>query len=276
MQTQRFVAIVFLLGSTAYASSGHYSEAKASTVKDTDVGRLQPEQEKIVDDARLALATATDDLAREQLKLEKAEDEARLAKTDVEMAEAEQKAADARQMAADESRALAAITEANQFNERARMHRHAADAHVDFADKQVVARKADVQAAEQQVALAEARVESARLAALQRAQNPAATTYDPGRFETAVYDAQIDLEQMQSEARSLDQQAAVARSNWQSSQREFDAHGGLASTLATHPSNSSAPIGKRMLKVVPRPTSVVKLKLPPCFFSTMFRAMAKP
>ncbi len=204
---------------------GAQSEARSSTVSDADVGRLGPEQEGLVDQARQALATATDALSRTTLRMQQAQNEEGTAKADQQGADSDQKVADAQQKVANDSRAPGALEKARHLQEQAKAHKQAADLHLDYANKLLDERKAEVQAAEQQVRVAQARVEWSKLQALEQADNPAAAKYDPGRFQTAVNDAQGDLDKAVQKAHDLEAQATAARQRWEDSQRQLEAHG---------------------------------------------------
>jgi colicin import membrane protein len=202
---------------------GAQSEAKSSTVSEADVGRLGPEQEALVDQARQALANAGDALSRTNLRLQEAQNEEGTAKADQHAAESDQKVADAQQKVANDSRAPDALEKARQLQEQAKAHKLAADAHLEYANKLIDQRKAEMQAAEQQVKVAQARVEWSKLQALEQAKNPAATKYDPGRFQTEVSDAQGNLDKAVQKAHDLEAQATAARQRWEDSQRRLQA-----------------------------------------------------
>lgn len=204
----------------------HMGGAKPTTVSDADAGRLGPEQEGLVDQARQALDVARDARSRTSLGLQQAQNEQGIAKADQQAAEADQKVADAQQKVANDSRAPDALETARQLQEHAKAHQQAADLHAEYASKLAAERKAEVQAAERQVQLAQARVEWAKLQALEQAQNPAATKYDPGRFQTAVNDAQGELDKAQQDARALEAQANLSRQRWEDSQQRLQAEGG--------------------------------------------------
>jgi chromosome segregation ATPase len=204
---------------------GAQSEAKSSTVSEADVGRLGPEQEALVDQARQGLASANDALSRTRLRLQQAQNEEGTAKADQQAAEADQKVADAQQKVANDSRAPDALEKARQLQDQAKAHKQVADVHLEYANKLLDERKAEVQAAEQQVKVAQVRVEWSKLQALEQANNPAAAKYDPGRFQTAVSDAQGHLDTATQKARSLEAQATAARQRWEDLQGRQQAHG---------------------------------------------------
>jgi len=211
----------------------HGAAKKTSTVSEADVGRLGPEQQGPVNEARRKLDVASDALSRTSLKLEQARNEQGTAKADLEAAKAAQKVADAMQKVANDSRAPDALEKASRLQERAKAHGQAAGLHVAYAGKLLEQREAEVQAAERQVEAARARVEWSRLQALEQAGNPAATKYDAGRFQTAVNDAQREAEGAAQHARSLEGQATEARQRWESSRQRLEALGSSPAETGT-------------------------------------------
>lgn len=212
---------------------GAQSEAKSSTVTDADVGRLGPEQEALVDQARKELASAHDALSRTSLRLQQAQNEEGTAKADQQAANADQKVADAQQKVANDSRAPDALEKARQLQDQAKAHKQVADVHLEYANKLIDQRKAEVQAAEQRVKVAQARVEWSKLQALEQANNPAAAKYDAGRFQTAVNDAQADLDKATQKAHDLEGQATAARQRWGDLQGRLQAHGSSSDSNET-------------------------------------------
>jgi chromosome segregation ATPase len=204
---------------------GAQSEAKASTVSEADVGRLGPEQEALVDQARQGLASANDALSRTSLRLQQAQNEEGTAKADQQAAEADQKVADAQQKMANDSRAPDALEKARQLQDQAKAHKQVADVHLEYAHALIDQRKAEAQAAEQQVKVAQARVEWSKLQALEQANNPAVAKYDAGRFQTAVNDAQGNLDTATQKAHELEAKATAARQRWEDLQGRLQAHG---------------------------------------------------
>jgi hypothetical protein len=198
----------------------------ASTVADTDVGRLGPGQEGLVNQARQALDGARDALSRTRLGVQQAQNEEGTARADLQAAEADQKVADAQQKVANDSRAPDAVEKAHRLQEQAKAHKLVAGLHIEYASKLLGEREAEAQAAERQVKVAQARVEWSKLQALEQAGNPAATKYDPGRFQSAVNDAQAQLDETTRDARNLEVQATAARQRWEDTRRRLSADAG--------------------------------------------------
>jgi chromosome segregation ATPase len=219
---------------------GAQSEAKSSTVFDADVGRLGPEQGGLVNQARREVAEAKDALSRAKLKLQEAQNEQGTAKADQAGAEADQKTADAQQKVADDSRTPEALEKAQRLQAQAKAHKEVAESHLEYANKLTDERKEEVQAAEQKVKVAEARVEWSKLRALQAAKNPAASKYDAGRFQTAVNDAQGDLDKATQKAQELEAQATTARRQWVDAKNRSGSNG---SNPASAPDETKTDLG---------------------------------
>jgi hypothetical protein len=219
LTTQRIIplALAVVLGCM------HGQGERTATVSEADAGRLGPGQVGPVNQARQELDVATDALSRTRLRLQQAQREAGVAKADLQAAEADQHVADAQQKVAADSREPDALEKARVLQERATAHQHAADLHVAYAGTLIEERQAAVQAAERQVKVAQARVEWSKLQALEQVGNPAATKYDAGRFQTAVNDAQAELDQAQTAARSLEPRVTEARQRWEDSERRVQA-----------------------------------------------------
>jgi chromosome segregation ATPase len=209
---------------------GAQGETRPATVSDADVGRLGPEQEALVHEARLALDMSKDALSRTSLRLQQAQNEEGTAKAERQAADADQKVADAQRKMAGDSRAPDELERARLLQEQATAHRQSADLHVEYASKLIDERKAEVQAAERQVQVAQARVEWSKLKALEQAGNPAATKYDAGRFQTAVSDAQGKLDEAVRNAQSAEAQASAARQRWEDFRQRLEAAGGSTPT----------------------------------------------
>jgi hypothetical protein len=220
-------AVAMLLGACAGHRAG---EGDGPRVADADLGRLAPEQMQPVDDARRYLASARDELARAKLRQQDLAQEAALAKADQEAAEAMRHRAAAEAKAADASRAPAQLEQARQMQEQAKLAKAAADARAEWASKASAARQASVQAAEQQVRLGDARVEEAKLRALQAAGIPAAGKYDAPKFQEQVQGAQRAFDDALRKTREVEGQATVSQQRWQDLQRQMQARGAAVPT----------------------------------------------
>lgn len=221
----RTTAAALLLGVMAGCAHG---TAQPPAVAETDFGRLGPAQTAPVDEARHFVASARDELGRAKLRVQESRHEVEMAKADQTAASADAQRADAEKKSADQSRAPAELERTRQLQERATLHKAAADAHLDYASRLAQANDASVDAANKQVALAEARLEWAKLQALQQASVPAATKYDVSKFQSRVGSAQKSFDDALKHARDLHGQASASQQRWQDAQRQLQARGGGA------------------------------------------------
>ena len=193
------------------------------TVSDADFGRLGPDQMGPVNEARQFAMSARDEQARARARLSEVQHEGDLAKADQQAAKATGSAAEAQAKIANDSRDPAQLERAREAKERAQLQTQTADAHADYAAKVVQARQTAVDAADKQVALGNARLELAKLHALQTANIPASQKYDEAKLQGAVNDAQKSFSDTMDKARSQDGQAVASHQRWQDLQRQLQA-----------------------------------------------------
>lgn len=208
------------------ACAGSKKATKPVTVSDSDYGRLAPQQTAAVDQARSALGTARDELARAKLRQTEAAQATNLAQADIGVAQAELQRADARAKLANESMEPAQLAEARNLAESAKLRQAAAKARVDYAQKVQAARAAEVAAAEKRVAFEEVRVEQAKLQALQQAQVPAAAKYDGAQLDGRVVAAQKEMNEATASAQNALSQATAAEQRWHELNRQLQARAG--------------------------------------------------
>ncbi len=223
--------LALLAVAAACAGSRGARESTAETrIPDEDLGRLPPGQSAPVDQARQFRGSARDEQARASLRLQQAQHEVAVAKADQQAAQADAERAKTQQKVADESRDPADLERARQMTDQAQLHKRMADAHLAYANKIVDARKASLDAAARQVELGDARLESAKLQALQQAGVPAASKYDAGKFRSQLGDAQKRFDDDMQKARDLDAKAMGSRRQWEDLQRQMEARGGVTPT----------------------------------------------
>ncbi|GEJ59471.1 hypothetical protein [Anaeromyxobacter diazotrophicus] len=208
-----------LAAGCATSGGGH----GGATVSDADFGRLQVGQMGPVDQARQFLASAHDEQARAKLRLQEGQGEAQMAKADAQTAKAAAERADAQSKMANNSREPSQLELARSLKEQADVQQRAAKAHADYADKASAARKQAVAAADKQVALGEAKVELAKLQALQQAGIPAATKYDLTKFQQRVGEAQKDFDAALQKTRDEEAQATASQQTWEDARRQAQA-----------------------------------------------------
>jgi colicin import membrane protein len=217
--------LVVLAGaSLVVACASQKAEApKATQVADVDYGRLTQEQMASVEAARRNEAAAGNDLARAQLRLKEADHEAELAQADVPAVEADRKRAEAEAKMAKESRDPAALDRAQGAKQSADIHEREVKAHADYAAKLKQACQAEATAAQRRLEASSAKVDQAKLQALQSAGVPAAAKYDASSFDTAVSDAAAKQAQAEADALGMRQQAVAAERQWEDLQQQLRA-----------------------------------------------------
>lgn len=219
------IAAVFA-ACAALACAGTRIEPKepvSLSVSDSDYGRLQSGQTQIVEAARADLGRARDEFARAKLGETDAMQEDALARSDLKAAESAQMRADSLMITARESNAPADLEAARTAAEIAQHHRQTADAHMTYAKAVQAQRAAEVRTAERRVAYESARVELAKLQALQEAGVPAAAKYEPSGLEAQVARARAQLEQAEKESAGGEAQVESAKRTWQELNRRLQA-----------------------------------------------------
>ena len=192
----------------------------STKVSEADMGRLSEGQMGPVNAARQVVATAQDEEDRAQLSLDKANQEVDLAKADQTSAKAEKDQADAQQKIAEDSREPAQVQKAQALTLEAEAHRQAADAHFEYASKLVDARKASVTQADRRIDLAHAKLEVAKLQAMQQANVPASGKYDLPKLQSKVDDAQKDYDDAARKAQDKNGEATASQQRWQELQQQ--------------------------------------------------------
>ena len=173
-----------------------------------------------VDEARQFLGSARNEQARAKLHVQEVQHEDELAKADAQTAKADADRAAIQAKVANDSRDPAQLEQARLMRQQAEARKRAADARAAYAKKMTGARQASLTAADQQVALGEAKLERAKLIALQQANVPAAGKYDMSKFDARVADAQKSFDQALQKARDQESQAMAAQQAWSDAQRQ--------------------------------------------------------
>ncbi|BDG03752.1 hypothetical protein [Anaeromyxobacter oryzae] len=196
---------------------------RPETVAETDFGRLSPAEMQPVNAARTESDAARDGVARADLHLQEAQHEADYAKAEQTAVRADQERAAAAAKAAKESGDPGDTARAQELASTAQLHQQAAEAHAAYANQLVQARQAGVAAAKAEQARAEAALERAKLTALEQAQIPAATKYDPARFDATVAQRTREAAEARTRASQADHAALQALGTWQTLQQRWQA-----------------------------------------------------
>jgi len=211
------------LAACASSSAGKGQQASATTVSDADLGRLAQGQMGAVSEARQFVGSARDEQARARLHVQEVQHEAELAKADAQTAKADADRAAVQAKVANDTRDPVQLEQARAMKAQADAKKRAADARADYAKKLVAARQASLAASDQQVALGEARLERAKLLALQQANIPAAGKYDMAKFNERVSSTQKSFDEGLQKARGQESQAMAAQQAWVDAQRQSQA-----------------------------------------------------
>jgi hypothetical protein len=185
-----FVAPFALL---VVALSGCFTSSAAtrpSMVSEADFARLAAGQTEDVDQARAQLAAASDELGRAKLGALNGAHEGAFARSDQASASAEQGRAATETKVGQDSNEPDQVQLARDDTRAAKRSKEAADARLAYSKKLEVSLKAQVTAAERKVDLMTARVNLAKLQALERAGVPAAGKYDRDAAQAAVAQAE--------------------------------------------------------------------------------------
>jgi hypothetical protein len=213
------LALALLAG----CATGEGAKSGGTAVSDADFGRLGPGRTGAVNQARQFLASAQDEEARAKLRLQEGQHEGELSKVDEDTAKAAVERSQAHAKMANESRDPAELERSRTLKQQADAAQRAAKAHEDYAKKAVAARQAAVDAAHKQVELGNARVELAKLQALQQGQVPAAGKYDMAKFQQRVDKAQKDFDAALQKTRDQELQATAAQRAYEDAQQQAQA-----------------------------------------------------
>jgi hypothetical protein len=212
------LGLAALVAGCATASKATSSSPPA--VSDEDFARLQSGQMGPVNQARELLNSAQDQHARAKLGVQQAQNEQQLAKTDEEAAKAGKDFADERAKISDQTRDPAQMNQTKALYDKADKEQRVAEAHVNYATNMMTARQSALDAADKQVKLGEARVELAKVQALQKANNPAASKYDLGTFQKQVDQAKRDYDGAIQKKLELEASAAVSQRAFQNARHQ--------------------------------------------------------
>lgn len=209
----RSVAVAALL---ALALSGcrTSSASKFQPVSDQDVGRLVPGQMAPIEAARIEAARARDEVAVAKLRLSEAHEQSGFTKAEETAARAERQRADALTKAAQATGDPKQLGAAQAAMGNADLRQRAASAHAEYNAKLIASREAEVRAKEARAAEMDARLEAAKLTALQQAGNPAANKYDPVRFQKHLAEAMDGSQKAQGELAEATSAAQRSEMQW--------------------------------------------------------------
>jgi len=213
--TPALVAAFVLLAAGLTGCASNAAAAKPSRVSDADFARLAEGASKPVDEARLALADARDELGRAQLGVVNDQHEGAFARSDQAAASAGLSRADAETQVGKDSNEPGQKQMAAADTRAAQQDKGAADAHLAYSKKLAASRAAQVTAAERKVDLMTEKVYAAKLQALVDAGVPAAGKYDQAAALERVAGAQRALDVATAHAAEASRATAEAQARWQ-------------------------------------------------------------
>ena len=188
---------------------------KASTVSDSDYGRLTATQTQPVADARSQLALARDELGRAKLGVVNDQHEGALARADQATASADVSRAAAESKIGKDSNEPVQLQQARDDTKAAQQSKEVADARLAYSKKLAASQAAQVTAAERKVDLMTEKVNLAKLQSLDDAAVPAAGKYDRATTMERVVDAQRAYDRALATAATASGETATAKEHWQ-------------------------------------------------------------
>ena len=210
MRIRMLVAVAAL----AVAGACAHGSTRSDTVSDEALARVPPDQMASVNQARLDVNKATDSVARENLRLNKAKKYVDVANNEVKIAQEQLNRDKSAQDAANYARNDQASTQSQSAMGLARQREQVANAHVKAANELVNYAQARVDAAQKAVDLANARLEQAKFKAVQASDKAAAANIDGPAIAKKVEDARIGLEQERAKVSQAKANASATRTSW--------------------------------------------------------------
>jgi hypothetical protein len=210
------IAVVLATVSLAASAGCGGGRAEYRPVSEADFGRLEPEQLGPDMAARAELDAARDAAARAERRRADSRHEAGFATADLTAARSERERALAELRIARESADQGALGRAQDLLEAAELRRAAAEAHAAYAERLARVGEAGRQVAQARVALAQASLQRARLAALEQANVPAASKYDPRPLDARVAEARAAYEEARARSGQAERESRDALARWRS------------------------------------------------------------
>ena len=208
-------ALLFAVGALSVIAAGCAGNAASSTVSDSDFARLTASQTKAVDDARLQLALARDELGRAQLSVVNDQHEGELAGSAQATASADASRAAAESKIGNDSNEPGQMRQAREDTQAAQQGKESADARFAYSKKLATSQAAQVTAAERKVDLMAEKVNLAKLQSLDDAAVPAAGKYNRATAMERVVDAQRAYDRAAATAATATRETAAAKDHWE-------------------------------------------------------------
>jgi len=207
----RFLVISAAL---AFAGACAHGSSRSDTVSDEALARVPPDRMAEVNQARLDVSKAKDNLARENLRLNKAKKYVDVANSEVKIAEEQLNRNQSAQDAANYARNDQAAEQSQSAMGLARQREQVAKGHVKAANDLVAYAQTRVGAAQKAVDLANARLEQAKFKAVQASGDPVANSIDGQAIAKRVEDTRVALEQERTKVAQSKANASASRTSW--------------------------------------------------------------
>jgi hypothetical protein len=206
---------VLVIGAAlAFAGACAHGSTRSDTVSDEVLARVPANQMAQVDQARTDVNRAKDNVARENLRLNKAKKYVEVANNEVKIAEDQLNRDKSAQEAANYARNDQGATQSQSAMGLARQREQVAKGHVKAADDLVAYAQTRVDAATKAVDLANARLEDAKYKAVKASGDPAVNNIDGQAIAKRVEDTRVALEQERNKVAQAKANASASRTSW--------------------------------------------------------------
>jgi hypothetical protein len=198
----------------AFAGACAHGSTRSDTVSDEALARVPATRMAQVDQARTDVNRAKDNIARENLRLNKAKKYVDVANNEVKVAEAQVNRNESAQDAANYARNDQGATQSQSAMGLSRQREQVAQSHVKAANDLVTYAQARVDAATKAVDLANARLEDAKFKAVKASGDPAVNNIDGQAIAKRVEDTRVALEQERNKVAQAKANASASRTSW--------------------------------------------------------------
>lgn len=213
---------ILLAGAAALAFLGACASQSGTSVTDLQLARVPAQELDAVNTQRLAVASAQDTVARQELALQSARNERRLAQEEVRATQAEIPRVKLALDNAAFNRDSAAHENAARELQALYAREDAARAHVLAADAGVSLAEAQKREARQRLDLAQAQLDWAKFEALQRIRDPAAREINTTALLRRLRVEQKDVREASDEVAQRQVDASHAQRAWRASAQRYE------------------------------------------------------
>jgi len=208
------IRVLVIGAALAFAGACAHGSTRSDTVSDEALARVPANQLAHVDQARTDVSRAKDNVARENLRLNKAKKYVDVANNEVKIAEDQLNRDKSAQDAANYARNDQGATQSQSAMGLARQREQVAQGHVKAANDLVAYAQTRVDAATKAVDLANARLEEAKFKAVQASGDPGVNNIDGQAIAKRVEDTRVALEQERNKVAQAKANASASRTSW--------------------------------------------------------------